>query len=51
MYAAVAAAVAVVYLLNQGETPTEIKALATAFGGYVIAFMTAAYGIGTSRNN
>jgi hypothetical protein len=51
MYAAVASAVAVVYLVNQGETPTEIKALATAFGGYVIAFMTAAYGVGTSRND
>jgi hypothetical protein len=51
MYAAVATAVAIVYLVNQGETPTEIKALATAFGGYVIAFMTAAYGVGTSRNN
>jgi len=51
MYAAVASAVAIVYLVNQGETPTGIKALATAFGGYVIAFMTAAYGIGTGSNN
>jgi len=47
MYAAVASAVAIVYFVNQGETPTEIKALATAFAGYVVAFMTAAYGIGT----
>lgn len=51
MYAVVAAAVAIVYFLNQGETPTEIKALATAFAGYVIALMTAAYGIGTSSSN
>src|SRR5207302_5072928 len=51
MYAAVAFAVAIVYFLNQGETPPEIKALATAFAGYVIAFMTVAYGIGTSGSN
>jgi hypothetical protein len=46
MYAAVASAVAIVYLLNQAETPPEIKALAIAFAGYVIALITAAYGIG-----
>jgi hypothetical protein len=49
VYAAVASAVAIVYFLNQAETPSAIKALATAFAGYVVAFMTAAYGIGTSR--
>jgi len=49
MYAAVAAAVAVTYLVNQGETPEAIKALAIAFAGYVIAFMTAAYGIATKK--
>lgn len=49
MYAAVASAVALVYVLDQAETPPGIKALAVAFGGYVIALMTAAYGIGSSR--
>jgi hypothetical protein len=49
MYAAVASAVAIVYVLNQAETPREIKALAVAFAGYVIALMTAAYGLGSSR--
>jgi len=49
MYAAVASAVAIVYVLNQAETPDAIKALAVAFGGYVIALMTAAYGLGSGR--
>ena len=49
MYAAVASAVAVVYFLNQGETPSMIKALAIAFAGYVIALVTAAYGLATKR--
>jgi hypothetical protein len=49
MYAAVASAVAIVYVLNQAETPPAIKALAVAFGGYVIALMTAAYGLGSGR--
>jgi hypothetical protein len=48
-YAVVASAVAIVYLLNQGETPSMIKALAIAFAGYVIAFVTAAYGIAAKR--
>jgi hypothetical protein len=47
VYAVVAAAVAIVYLLNQGETPPTIKALAIAFAGYVLAFVTAAYGLAT----
>ena len=49
MYAAVASAVAIVYVLNQAETPPVIKGLAVAFGGYVIALMTAAYGLGSGR--
>jgi hypothetical protein len=49
MYAAVASAVAIVYLLNQGETPPGIKALAIAFAGYVVAFMTAAYGVASKK--
>jgi hypothetical protein len=49
-YALVASAVAVAYLLNRAETPEEIKALAIAFGGYVIALVTAAYGVGTKRS-
>jgi len=43
VYAIVASAVAITYVLNQDETPQTIKALAIAFGGYVIALVTAAY--------
>jgi hypothetical protein len=43
VYAIVASAVAVTYVLNQNQTPDAIKALAVAFGGYVIALVTAAY--------
>jgi hypothetical protein len=42
-YAVVASAVAVTYVLNPNQTPQSIKALAVAFGGYVIALVTAAY--------
>jgi hypothetical protein len=35
----------VTYIVNQNEAPSSIKALAVAFGGYVIALVTAAYGI------
>jgi hypothetical protein len=42
-YAVVASAVAVTYVLNPNQTPQAIKALAVAFGGYVIALVTAAY--------
>jgi hypothetical protein len=35
--------VLVTYVLNQGETPDAVRALAVAFGGYVIALITAAY--------
>jgi hypothetical protein len=48
-YASVASAVAIVYVLNQAQTPPAIKGLAVAFGGYVIALMTAAYGLGSGR--
>jgi hypothetical protein len=44
-YAVVASAVAATYFLNQRETPADIKALAVAFAGYVLAFFTAAYGV------
>lgn len=43
VYAIVASAVAVTYVFNQHETPDTIKAIAVAFGGYVIALVTAAY--------
>jgi hypothetical protein len=46
-YAIVASAVAIVYFLNPGETPDTVKALATAFAGYVVAFITVAYGLAT----
>ena len=49
-YAVVASAVSVTYVLNQSETPKEIKALAIAFGGYVITFVTAAYGAATKKS-
>jgi hypothetical protein len=43
VYAIIASAVAITYVCNQNETPGTIKALAVAFGGYVIALVTAAY--------
>jgi hypothetical protein len=46
-YAIVASAVAIVYFLNPSETPDAVKALATAFAGYVVAFITVAYGLAT----
>jgi hypothetical protein len=44
-YALVGSAVAITYVTHQNETPSSIKALAVAFGGYVIALVTTAYGI------
>ena len=44
-YPPTATAVAVTYFLNQSETPAEIKALAVAFAGYVLAFFTASFGV------
>jgi hypothetical protein len=49
IYALVASAVAVIYLLNRSETPEAIRTLALAFGGYVIAFVTTAYGVATKK--
>ena len=46
-YAIVAAGVALTYVLNQAETPDTIRALAVAFGGYVIALINTAYGLAT----
>jgi hypothetical protein len=43
VYAVIASAVAITYVLNQSETPDSVKALAIAFGGYVIALVHAAY--------
>src|SRR5581483_10923225 len=37
VYAIVAAATVVVYILNQNETPGSVKALAVTFAGYVLA--------------
>ena len=51
VYAVVAAAVAVTYVLNQSETPATIKALAVAFGGYVIALITNAYNLSKQPAN
>lgn len=45
VYAAVAAAVAITYFLNQNETPDALRTLAIAFGGYAVALVTAAYGL------
>jgi hypothetical protein len=43
VYAVIAFAVAVTYVLNQDSTPPAIKALAIAFGGYVVALVNTAY--------
>lgn len=43
VYAIVGSGVLVTYVLNQSETPDAVRALAVAFGGYVIALITAAY--------
>ena len=44
-YALVGTAVAITYVLNPGETPGAIKALAVAFAGYAVALITTAYGL------
>ena len=49
VYAVIASAVAITYFLNQNETPDPIKALAVAFAGYVLALVTAAYGLASKR--
>jgi hypothetical protein len=45
VYAVVASATLVVYVLNQNETPSSVKALAVTFGGYVVALLNMAYGL------
>lgn len=45
VYAVVATAVAFTYVLNQTETPGPIRALAVAFGGYVLALVNSAYNL------
>ena len=44
-YGAVASAVLGVYILNQNETPSAVKAIAVTFGGYVVALINTAYGM------
>jgi hypothetical protein len=45
VYAFIGTAVAITFVCRQSETPGTIKALAVAFGGYVITLVTTAYGI------
>lgn len=45
VYAVVASATVIVYILNQNETPSSVKALAVTFGGYVLALLNMAYGL------
>jgi hypothetical protein len=47
VYAFIASAVAITYVVNPSTTPGSVRALAIAFGGYVIALITRAYGITT----
>lgn len=51
VYAAVGSAVVAVYILNQNETPGTVKALAVTFGGYVVALVNMAYGMGRKAGN
>ncbi len=44
-YGVVGAAVSLIYILHPNETPEAVRALAVLFGGYVVAFVTAAYGL------
>jgi hypothetical protein len=47
VYALIAGAVAITYIVNSSTTPGTVRALAISFGGYVIALITRAYGITT----
>jgi hypothetical protein len=47
VYALIAGAVAITYIVNPSTTPGAVRALAISFGGYVIALITRAYGITT----
>jgi hypothetical protein len=46
-YAIIAGCVTLTYILNSGQTPDAIKALAIAFGGYIVALINTAYGLAT----
>ena len=37
---------AVTYAMNANETPADLRTIAVAFGGYVIALVTAAFATG-----
>jgi hypothetical protein len=50
VYALIAGAVAITYVVNPSTTPGSVRALALSFGGYVIALITRAYGITTKGN-
>jgi hypothetical protein len=50
VYAFIAGAVAITYIVNPSTTPGAVRALAISFGGYVIALITRAYGITTKPN-
>jgi hypothetical protein len=50
VYALIAGAVAITYVVNPSTTPGSVRALAVSFGGYVIALITRAYGITTKGN-
>jgi hypothetical protein len=50
VYGIVASATVVVYILNQNETPSSVKALAVTFGGYVLALLNMAYGLTKAGN-
>jgi hypothetical protein len=43
LYLVIGAAIGVTYAFNEAETPTVIKTIAVGFGGYVIAYLGAAY--------
>ena len=45
VYALVASAVAVTFVLFQQETPEQIRTLAIVFAGYILAMIYAAYGL------
>jgi hypothetical protein len=48
-YALIATAVAVTFIFKETETPEAVKALAVAFGGYVIALVRSEYGLPASE--
>jgi hypothetical protein len=50
-YALVASATVAVYILNQNETPSAVKALAVTFSGYVLGLLNMAYGLSKGTGN